>query len=111
MAKPFKNLVEKMSPENRARAEKLKLEILRDLSLKELRAARELTQKQLAKKLRVSQAAVSKMERQSDVYISTLRRCLRVMGYTLEIVARAADGEAVTINQFEEVARRKAVGS
>src|SRR2546425_12341327 len=45
MAKPFKNLVGKMPLESQKRALKLKEELLRDVTLRELRQALELTQR------------------------------------------------------------------
>jgi len=49
MAKPFKNLKQKMSPEALARAEKRAKKMLAEMPLNELRAARQLTQESLAK--------------------------------------------------------------
>ena len=99
MAKPFKTLTDKMSPESRKRVAARKKQLLNALALQELRQARELTQQQLAESLEISQASVSKMESQSDMYVSTLRRFLEAMGGELHIVASFADGE-VLINQF-----------
>jgi len=102
MAKPFKTLVDKMSPESRARGEQRSKELLLEVALQELRQARRLTQQQLAESLAISQASVSKMESQSDMYVSTLRRFLEAMGGELRIVASFPDGE-VLINQFEDI--------
>jgi len=112
MAKPFKNLVDKMSVESLAKAEAIKKELVQDISLRQLRSAVQLTQESLAKKLGVGQAAISKIESQSDMYISTLRRSLEGMGYTLKIIAKSATGE-VTIGQFKDVAepRRKKIAA
>ena len=51
MAKPFRILREKMSPEARKRAAEKTEAIIRDLPLNVLRAARALTKEQLAKSL------------------------------------------------------------
>lgn len=102
MAKPFKTLVDKMSPESLARGEQRSKELLLEVALQELRQARRLTQQQLAESLAISQASVSKMESQSDMYVSTLRRFLEAMGGELRIVASFPDGE-VLINQFEDI--------
>jgi predicted transcriptional regulator len=99
MAKPFENLLAKMSPERRARIEKGAKEIRDDINLRELRKAVKLTQKELAESLDINQAAISKMESQSDMYISTLRRILEAMGGSLKIVAEFPGGEVV-IKQF-----------
>jgi len=101
MAKPFRNLKQKMSPAALARAEKRAKNILSEMPLSELRTARQLTQESLAKSLGINQAAVSKMERRTDMYISTLRQFVVAMGGELEITARFPDG-AIRIQQFEE---------
>ena len=104
MAKPFKNLKQKMSPASLARAEKRAKRALEEMPLNELRAARQLTQESLAKSLGINQAAVSKMERRTDMYISTLRQFVVAMGGELEITARFPDG-VIRINQFEDAER------
>jgi len=102
MAKSFKILERKMSPEARARSEEKAKQLIAEMPLQELRAARKLTQEELAKTLNVNQAAVSKLERRADMYVSTLREFVRAMGGELEITARFPEG-AVRINQFEDV--------
>lgn len=102
MAKSFKALERKMSPEARARSEEKAKQLIAEMPLQELRAARKLTQEELAKTLNVNQAAVSKQERRADMYVSTLREFVRAMGGELEITARFPEG-AVRINQFEDV--------
>jgi DNA-binding transcriptional regulator YiaG len=61
MAKSFKLLQEKMSPEARDRAQAKAEGMIREMALDELRAALDLTQEQLAGALRVNQAAISKV--------------------------------------------------
>ncbi len=107
MAKPFKNLKQKMSPETLSRAEKRAQRMLDEMPLSELRAARLLTQESIAKSLGINQAAVSKMERRADMYISTLRDFIAAMGGELEITARFQDG-TVKIQQFEDAERNEA---
>lgn len=102
MAKSFKVLERKMSPEARMRSEEKAKRLIAEMPLQELRAARKLTQEELAKTLNVNQAAVSKLERRADMYVSTLREFVRAMGGELEITARFPEG-AVRINQFEDV--------
>ena len=99
MTKPFNTLLQKMSPESRGRVQKRKEELLRELTIRELRQALDLTQQQLAETLKVNQAAVSKIESESDMYVSTLRRFLEAMGASLKIVAVFPDGE-ISISQF-----------
>lgn len=102
MAKPYKNLRDKMSPKAREAAQKKAQQLLAELPLQELRQARHLSQVQLANVLHVQQGAISKMERRTDMYVSTLRSFIKAMGGDLKIIAQFPDGE-VQINQFEEV--------
>jgi transcriptional regulator with XRE-family HTH domain len=101
MAKSFKTLREKMSPESRERARVKAEKLIEEMPLNELRTARKLTQEKLAENLHVKQAAVSKLERRTDMYVSTLREFINAMGGELEITARFPDG-SVRINQFED---------
>jgi len=101
MAKNFKALRDKMSPEARERAATKAREIIQQMALAELREARRLTQEQLAATLHVNQSAISKLERRADMYVSTLQRMVRAMGGELEIRARFPEGE-VRITQFSE---------
>ncbi len=102
MSKPFKNLVDKMSPERQARVKERTLELLYEMELSELRKALALTQTQLAETLKKKQASISKMEHQSDMFISTLREILNAMGANLKIIASFPEGD-ILINQFEEI--------
>lgn len=102
MSKPFKNLIDKMSPERQARVKERTLELLYEMELGELRNALELTQTQLAETLKKKQASISKMEHQSDMFISTLREILNAMGANLKIIASFPEGD-ILINQFEEI--------
>ena len=102
MSKPFKKLLEDISPERKERI-RIKKELLKqEMALRELRQALELTQEELANNLNMNQAAISKFEKQSDIYISTLRRILSAMGADLKIVAHFSEGDVV-INQFNEL--------
>jgi transcriptional regulator with XRE-family HTH domain len=102
MAKNFKELVAKMSPEAQARVEAKTKVLLEEMALNELREAMNLTQESLAETLNVKQASISKMERRSDMYLSTLRKIIEAMGGRLEIVAIMPDG-AVRIRQFKRL--------
>jgi transcriptional regulator with XRE-family HTH domain len=102
MAKSFKELKEKMSPERREKIEDRAQAMLIGMALQELRQARQLTQQELANVLNVNQAALSKMENQADMRISTLRKLLSAMGGNLKIIAEFPEGEVV-IDQFERV--------
>ena len=110
MAKPFKNLVAKMSPESRERIRKRTAEMHSEMALQGLRRAMQLTQQELAGRLDMNQAAVSKLEHQSDMYVSTLRRFVAAMGGELQIVAHFPQGDVV-INQFEEIDKCETAGA
>jgi DNA-binding Xre family transcriptional regulator len=105
MARNFRELEAKMSPERLARSKARVEQMIAEMPLDELRAARELTQEHLAAILNVGQAAVSKMERRSDMYISTLSQFVKAMGGHLEIRAVFPDGE-VRISQFKDLGGR-----
>ena len=109
MAKKFRDLRGKMSPESQERAHARAEAMLAELPLQELRQARHLTQETLARVLRSKQALVSKFERRADVYVSSLRSYIQAMGGELEIIARFPDG-AVRINQFEEIGPARTSG-
>jgi len=102
MAKPFKNLVEKMSPESRDRIRQRTAQMHSEMALQELRQALHLTQQELADVLQMNQAAISKLEHQSDMYVSTLRRFVAALGGELRIVAHFPQGDVV-VNQFEDI--------
>ncbi|MEP6902847.1 MAG: XRE family transcriptional regulator [Actinomycetota bacterium] len=101
MAKSFKNLRNKMSPESK----KLSAEIARNLSeeirLTELRNALGINQEELGELLNKKQAAISRLERRSDMHISTLREFIKALGGKLEIIATFPDA-SYHIKQFEQ---------
>src|SRR5208283_1085832 len=98
MAKPFKTLIDKMSPEAKEAVALKTEQLLKELPLYELRQARHLSQVQLANVLHVQQGAISKLERRTDMYVSKLRSFIKAMGGDLKIIAQFPDGE-VQINQ------------
>jgi hypothetical protein len=100
MAKNFKELQAKMSPESRARSEAKAQRMIQEMALDELRAARALTQEHLSTILGMKQSAVSKLERRADMYVSTLCHFIEAMGGKLEIRAVFPDGD-VCIAQFQ----------
>jgi predicted transcriptional regulator len=102
MAKSFKELQARMSPEARAHSEVKAERMIQEMALDELRTALDLTQEQLAEVLHVRQAAISKVERRSDMFISTLRKIVEAMGGKLEIRA-VLPGGIVRISQFGEL--------
>jgi transcriptional regulator with XRE-family HTH domain len=93
MARNFRELQEKMSPESRTRSEARAQAMLKELPLSELREAQHLTQAELAKRLKIGQDAVSKLEHRADMYLSTLSDFIRAAGGTLELTARFPSGD------------------
>jgi len=102
MANKFSDLRAKMPLEDQVRAAERTAELLREMSLNELRLARQLSQEELADTLETSQSSISKLERREDVYVSTLRRYIESMGGELDIIARFPEGD-VRINQFSAI--------
>lgn len=105
MARNFRELEAKMSPESRARSDAKTQKMIEEMALNELRQAMGITQERLAKALRINQAGVSKIESRSDIFVSTLRKAIEAMGGKLEIRAKFPAGE-VRIKQFGGLARR-----
>ncbi len=101
MARKYRELRDRMSPEARARADSLAAQLRAAMPLFELRRARQLSQEQLAATLGEKQPSISRLEQRTDMYVSTLRRYIEAMGGQLDIVARFPDGE-VSITQFGE---------
>lgn len=66
MAKSFKTLRERMSPETQARCGEKTALMMKDMALHELRSARDLTQGALGEQLNLEQRPVSKLERRTD---------------------------------------------
>jgi len=102
MAKSFKQLRDKMSPESQKRAEAKAQQMLAQMPLSELQRARTLSQENMVETLLMKQASISKMERRTDRYISTLRSYIEAMGGQLDIIARFPAGE-IKINHFSEL--------
>jgi ribosome-binding protein aMBF1 (putative translation factor) len=93
MARNFKELRKKMSPQARARSEAAAKKMIREFPLAELRNAQNITQVELARRLKIDQSAVSKIEHRADMYLSTLSDVIRAMGGHLEINARFPGGD------------------
>jgi transcriptional regulator with XRE-family HTH domain len=102
MAKKFKTLREKMSPEAQKRAKEGTALMLKGMPLSELRKARALSQETLSQTMDVKQPEISKLEKRTDAYISTLRRYIEAMGGSLKITAQFPEGN-VEITQFKDI--------
>jgi len=109
MAKPFKNLMDRMPKERRERIEEEAEAILLEMALQEWRQTRDLTPPQSADVLNLHQAAETMIkadtQKQADMRVSTLRRVLLAMGAKLKITAQFPDGEVV-LNLFDHVETR-----
>ena len=101
MAKSFKNLRDKMSPEAIVLSEKLAGEQREEISLAELRNALGVTQDELAQLMKKKQAAISRLERRTDMHVSTLREFVAALGGRLQLIATFPDG-SYHIRQFED---------
>ena|SRR5579875_3469008 len=87
MAKNFKILHERMSPERRARVEQRVAKTLEKMALHELLRVRHMNQSQVAAGLKSAQSEVSKIENRVDMHVSTLRDYVEASGGRLEMQA------------------------
>src|SRR5687768_8680490 len=101
MAKSFKVLKDKMSPDARQRSEQLAGDLNKEIRLAELRNALGVSQEELAQLLKRKQAAISRLERRSDMHVSTLREFVKALGGNLELIASFPEG-SYHIKQFEQ---------
>jgi transcriptional regulator with XRE-family HTH domain len=101
MARPFKELRNRMSPEARERVDRRVHETLLEMTLQELRQrVSGLTQTQLADLMNVTQGAISQLEKRHDVLLSKLAGYVHALGGDLELIARFPDAD-VRITQFD----------
>lgn len=101
MAKSFKNLRDKMSPESKNLSAEIARNLGEEIRLTELRNALGINQEELGELLNKKQAAISRLERRSDMHISTLREFIKALGGKLEIIATFPDA-SYHIKQFEQ---------
>ena len=105
MARPFKELRDRMSPEARQRIDRRVRETLLEMSLQELRQrVGGVTQSDLAELMKVTQGAISQLERRHDVLLSKLAEYIHALGGELELIARFPDSD-VRITQFDSEKR------
>lgn len=110
MARPFKELRDRMSPEARARVDRRVRETLLEMSLQEIRrGVSGVTQTELAELMQVTQGAISQLEKRHDVLLSNLAEYIRALGGKLELIARFPDSD-VRITQFDPDKKRAANG-
>jgi transcriptional regulator with XRE-family HTH domain len=104
MARPFRELRERMSPERQKQGEEAAQRELLKMRLAELRKnLAHLTQQDVADLLQKSQSQIAALEKRSDVLLSTLVQYVKVLGGELELHARFPDGAVVQVTQFENV--------
>jgi transcriptional regulator with XRE-family HTH domain len=103
MARPWREVRRRMSPEDEARS---KRGIATEL--KKLRTGRLITQTQLSTALRMNQGAISKLEQRSDMYLSTLRNYVEALGGQLEVKAVFPNREIVLENNGPGKPKKKA---
>jgi len=93
MARSFRELEARMSPDRKARVAARVKEELALMPLQQIRNARQMTQTRLAELLEMDQGNISKLEQRTDMYLSTLRSYVEAMGGALEIRAVFPDGD------------------
>ena len=102
MARPWSEIRNRMTPEQRRRIDARKKELLTEIRLAELRKALDKTQHELAEYLGVSQAAISKLEQQPDMLLKTLSKYVEGLGAELVVSARFPEGDVeLTLDQSE----------
>ena len=102
MARKFNELIEKMPPAARARADAKAAKLIAEYALHELREARSMTQARLAEILGKDQSVISRIEKRTDMYVSALADFIRAMGGELEIRAVFPEGP-VKIGKFGDI--------
>ncbi len=101
----FAELRARMTPEARAAAEAVAIQLDAEMDLAEVRRAMKLSQEELGQTLQINQGSVAKIEKRADMYVSTLRRFIEAMGGELEIVAKFAD-HSVKIRNFSDLSEK-----
>src|SRR5271154_2723050 len=101
MARNFKELESKMTPERREKVKAKTRQLLHEMLLSEVRKEAGLTQETVAKELGIKQPTLSRLESQDDMQISTLSRLVKALGGQLEIIAHLPNGD-VRLGQFTE---------
>jgi DNA-binding XRE family transcriptional regulator len=103
MAKPLKELLDKVSSDVKAKAELKALAIIDEMGLAELRKALGVTQVTLADEMGVQQPTIARIEKQQDIYVSTVRNYIESLGGHMELYASFPDGTRIRIDQFQSV--------
>lgn len=77
---PWQNLVDKMSPERRARSDARLKEMKIGMLIAELREQSGMTQQEIADKLGITQPSISQMEAGQEIQLTTLRKLIGALG-------------------------------
>lgn len=94
----YKKLLEKRSPESRARIAARTTEIRQEITLAKLREELHFSQTQLAAALGVSQPSVVKIEKvENDPKLSTLKRYITALGGELALDVTLPDGKRIAL--------------
>lgn len=98
MAVSLDDVLNKMTPKQRARVEMRAKDLIEEeLTLRDLRQAQQLTQERMAALLGVEQENVSRLERRADLLLSTLSSYVAAMGGKLRLVAEFPNRQPVTV--------------
>lgn len=108
MAKNLDDVLAKLPSKRRAGIEQRAAELA---TLKDLRKAVEQTQEELASALGVGQDTISRLEQRSDMLLSTLKRYVKGMGGTLQLVAQFPNRPPMVIDHIGGDVSRKKPGS
>jgi hypothetical protein len=106
-AVPSEEIVERLSPERRARIAARASELLSEqMTLREIRKLRALTQEDVAKSLGGKQVYVSRIEQRADVKLSTLRDYVQALGGELQLLVTFPDDRTVRIGELGDAEGR-----
>jgi predicted XRE-type DNA-binding protein len=109
MARSFKELRGKMSPERHRRNRNAAQIESVEMTLQEIRKnLTSFNQEELAEALEVTQGRISRLEGQEDILVSKLYEYVHALGGELELRVRFPDEKEVAVwqfNQFKELRR------
>lgn len=88
MARNFKELRAKMNPKAQQESATRATQILKSMSLHELRKESRKTQAQIAEGMGIGQGTISKLEQNSNISLGTLQSYVQELGGELEMRAK-----------------------
>lgn len=77
---PWRNLTDKLTPEQRRRVEQKSQAMRIGMLIAELREERGMTQQQIADQLGVTQPCISQIEAGQEIQLTTLRKIITALG-------------------------------